>query len=65
MKFWVGRVPFRLEDEGHRAECALCKRRVAPERAAAHAHSRHKSLAGGVLAGQLGLPETRTPDVPR
>lgn len=63
MTFWVGRVRFSEAGEG-KVLCGACQRKVARDKAAKHALSRHKALSEGVLAGQLGLPETGVPDVP-
>lgn len=61
--FWVGRVYFELLDTG-KVRCAVCGAKIAPDKAAQHALRRHKSASEGVLAGQMGLPFTETPDVP-
>ena len=60
---WVGRVPFHATSV--LALCTLCKKTMPTETIAQHAEKKHKKLWDGVLAGQLGLPLTSTPDVPR
>ncbi len=63
--FWVGRVRFAaVASAQDKVLCAACQKRVLRTKAASHARQRHRSLSEGVLAGQLGLPETGVPDVP-
>jgi hypothetical protein len=63
--FWVGRVRFTPIAGKKRVTCEACGAKVMPQKAAAHARRRHRGDSEGVLAGQLGLPHTQTPDVPR
>jgi hypothetical protein len=64
-QFRVGDVCFYASHEEGKVFCHLCSANMQANRAAAHARRKHAKQAKGVLTGQLGLPFTRTPDVPR
>ena len=61
---FVGRVRFEAQT-ANIVQCTVCKKMMQRASAAAHAREKHRGMSEGVLAGQLGLPFTRTPDVPR
>jgi len=63
--FFVGRVFFHIYTEKENVCCNECGKWLDASIAAEHARKRHRGRADGVLAGQLGLPFTNTPDVPR